>query len=112
MTKQEQINKRVEESLESVEGIARAQAKPFLMTRIRARMNRVGESAWDRAGWFIGKPAVVFAGLCLILFINAMVVLFNGRSGTATTVEQVAQSPNDEFSYTVATIYDIENPQP
>ncbi|HMU71539.1 MAG TPA: hypothetical protein PKL81_07025 [Ferruginibacter sp.] len=112
MKKQEQINKLIEETLESLEGVARAEAKPFLMTRIRARMFRHTESAWDRAGWFIGRPAVLLTGLCLILFINAVVVVFNRQPGKAAPIEQLSQSPNDEFSYTVATIYDIENTQP
>lgn len=112
MNKKENINKLVEDALESVEGIKRAEAKPFLLTRIRARMNKGTESVWERAGWFIARPAVAFAGLCLILLINTMVIVLNNPSGQASVAEQPTQGQTDEFSYTVATIYDFDNTQP
>jgi len=112
MNRQEHINKRIDEAIESVDGIGRAGAKPFLLTRIHARMNKATESVWEKAGWFIGRPAVAFSGLCMIILINVLVVVFNNRSDAAQPTEQVALSPTDEFSYTVATIYDTENTQP
>lgn len=112
MNKQERINRQIEDAMECADGITRAEAKPFLLTRINARMNRATESAWEKAGWVIGRPAVAFTGLCMIILINVMVVVFNSRSDSAASAEQVTQSPTDEFSYTVATIYDTENTQP
>ncbi|HNU86777.1 MAG TPA: hypothetical protein PKJ94_00700 [Ferruginibacter sp.] len=112
MNKKEHINKLVEEALESVDQVSRAEAKPFLLTRINARMNKETESVWEKAGWFIGRPAVAFSGLCMIILINLAVLLFNQPSNTVTPTEQVAQSPTDEFSYSIATIYDTENTQP
>lgn len=102
----------VEAALNSFDGARQAEAKPFLLSRINARMNRTAESAWEKAGWFIGRPAVAFLGLCLIILINALVVVFNKQSNTGTATDQVVQSTTDEFSYTVATIYDFENAQP
>ena len=112
MNKHENMNKLVDEALSSVDDIKRAEAKPFLLTRIHARMNKGTESVWEKAGWFISRPAVTFAGLCMIIVINIMVVLFNGSANSGTVTEQTAQTPADEFSYTVATIYDTENTQP
>lgn len=113
MNKQEHINKLVEEALGSVDNINRAETKPYLLTRIRARMERETESAWEKAGWFIGRPAVAFAVLCMIILVNITVVTFNGTTANpAEATEQVVQSSADEFSYTVATIYDNENTQP
>ena len=112
MNSNENINKLIDEALSSVDDIKRAAAKPFLLTRIYARMNKGAESFWEKAGWFIGRPVVAFAGLCLIILINVMVVMFNGSANSDTVTEQIAQTPADEFSYTVATIYDNENTQP
>jgi hypothetical protein len=112
MNKHENMNKLVDEALSSVDDIKRAEVKPFLLTRINARMNKGTESVWEKAGWFISRPAVAFAGLCMIILINIMVVLLNGSANSGTVTEQTAQSPADEFSYTVATIYDTENTQP
>ncbi len=112
MNRKEHVNKLVEEALDSVDRIQRAAAKPFLLTRINARMNKETESAWEKAGRFIARPAVAFTGLCMIILINAMVFLLNNPSAAETATEQVVQSPADEFSVTVATIYDFENTQP
>ena len=112
MNRNENINKLIDEALSSVDDIKRAAAKPFLLTRIYARMNKGTETIWEKAGWFIGRPAVAFAGLCMIILINVMVVMFNGSANSDTVTEQITQTPADEFSYTVATIYDNENTQP
>jgi len=112
MNKKEHINKLIEGSLISLDNVKRAEAKPYLLTRINARMNKVTESAWEKAGWFIGRPAVAFMGLCMLILINVSVVLFNKPSDTVAVTEQTAQTQADEFSYTVATIYDNENNQP
>jgi hypothetical protein len=67
MNKKEHINKLIEEALNSVDNVKRAAPKPFLLTRIHARMNKGTESVWEKAGWFIGRPAVAFTGLCMII---------------------------------------------
>ena len=112
MNKKEQINKLIEEALDSVDDIGRAEPKPYLLTRIQAKMSRETESFWEKAGWFIGRPAVAFTGLCMIILINTMVIMFNKPSDPDTVADQPAQTQVDEFSYTVATIYDNENTQP
>lgn len=112
MNNKEQVNKLIEDALNSVDDIRRAEPKPFLLTRIHARMSRGTETAWEKAGWFIGRPAVAFTGLCMILLINTMVIIFNKQSNNTAATEQVVQAGADEFSYTVATIYDNENSQP
>jgi len=112
MNKKENIDKLINEALNSVDNVSRATPKPYLLTRIHARMNRSTESVWEKAGWFIARPAVAFTGLCMLILINLAVVVFNGPEAPVTSTEQAAQTQPDEFSYTVATIYDIENNQP
>ena len=112
MNTNENINKLIEEALNSVDNIKRAEVKPFLLTRINARMSKGAESIWEKTGWFITRPAVAFTGLCMILLINGIVIMTNKTSNDVTVSEQVVQNSTDEFSYTVATIYDNENIQP
>jgi len=109
MKGQENINKLIEEALSSVDDAQRAEPKPFLLTRINARMNKGTESVWEKAGWFISRPAVAFTGLCMIVLLNVMVVIFNNTPDSATVAEQTTQTQADEFSYTAVTIYDIDN---
>jgi hypothetical protein len=109
MNKQENINKLIEEALGSVDDAQRAELRPYLLTRIHARMNKGTETVWEKAGWFITRPAVAFTGLCMIVLINIMVVMFNKTLDSPTVADQTAQTQADEFSYTVATIYDNDN---
>ena len=112
MNKQEHINKMIEEALGSVDDVKRAEPKPFLLTRINARMSKGSESVWEKAGWLIARPAVAFTGLCLIVLVNVVVMMNNNNTASAANNTEVAQNTTDEFSSTVATIYDIENTQP
>jgi hypothetical protein len=109
MNKQDKINKLIEEALNSVDDAQRVEPRPFLLTRIHARMNKGTESVWEKAGWFITRPAVAFTGLCMIVLLNIMVVMNNKKSDSATVAEQTVQTQADEFSYTAATIYDNDN---
>ena len=110
MDKRKNLDHLSEEAINSADAIQRATPAPFLFTRINARLNQAPESVWEKAGWFISRPAIAFAGLCLIIFINVFALTYH-RSGNATN-EQVSNSNADEYSYTVATIYDIENTEP
>ncbi len=109
MNPEENINKMIEEALSSVDDVQRAAPKPFLLTRINARMNSGAESVWEKAGWFISRPVVAFAGLCLVILINATVIFYSKTTTPVATTDMVVQNTTDEFYYTVATIYDNDN---
>ena len=112
MNRQKNINKLIEESLNSMDDVKRAEPKPFLFTRINARMNKGRESVWEKAGWFITRPAVALAVVCLVLIINATAIFYNKAETQVATTDVAVQNTADEFSYTVAGIYETENTQP
>jgi hypothetical protein len=108
MNKQEHIDKMTNEALNSVDGANRAAPRPYLFTRLTARMQKPAESAWENAGRFIARPAVVIAGLCMVIAVNALVIVFNNSTSSGNIVAEQQATP-DEFSNTVAAVYDIEN---
>ena len=112
MNRQENINKLIEESLNSMDDVKRAEPKPFLFTRISARMNKDTESVWEKADWFITRPGMALAVICLVLIINATAIFYNKAETQVATTDVAVQNTADEFSYTVAGIYDSENTQP
>lgn len=109
MNKQDNRNKLIEEALNSVDDAQRAEPRPFLLTRIHARMNKGTESVWEKASWFITRPAIAFTGLCMIVLLNIMVVVYNKTPDSTTVADQTAQAQADEFSFTAVTIYDNDN---
>lgn len=109
MNKQERIDKMTDEALNSLDGAERATARPYLFTRLAARMERQNESTWENIGRFIARPAVVIAGLCMIIAINALVIVFNNNSTAANTNVAEQSVTQDEFSTSIASLYDTEN---
>lgn len=112
MNKEQHINKLIEETLNSADDLTRAEPKPYLLTRINARLSKGTDSLWEKASWFVTRPAVAFTGLCMVLLVNAIVLISNKAATPVAATEQVAQNSTDEFSYTVATIYDNDNNTP
>jgi hypothetical protein len=113
MTQKEKIQQEIEKTLESLNGINRAEANPFLFTRIKARMNRKA-NAWDRAISFVSKPLVAVAVLVLVMAINGW--SFFGASTTATAgnygADETLSLPEFENEYKLITStdsYDYEN---
>jgi hypothetical protein len=114
MKNNEHINRLTEEALNSLDGAGRATAKPYLLTRINARMQRQNEkeSSWDNALKFISRPAVALAGLCLIIGINAMVVSYNYPGKTSAAQDEQYASVDEYSSSSIAVLKDIENIEP
>jgi hypothetical protein len=104
------IDKLVQDALNSADGAGRAAARPYLFTRLSAKMQRRQNSRWDAAVSFITRPAVVVAGLCLVAVINIMAVMISD-DGTATVADEQAATAED-YSNSVAVLYDIDSNEP
>ena len=101
MVNQEHIDREVEKTLGSLDGISRAHANPYLFTRIKARMQP--NSIWEQ---FVARPVVAFAALVLVILINAF-VLFNSGSNTTTEQEGIAINDiADEYNLASTSNYD------
>jgi len=105
------IEKLVEQTIDSFDGTKRAEAKPFLLTRIFARMqNRSPQNIWTKAGSLLSTPRVALAGLLVIILINATIIMQYMGSGSNTA--QNTATVKDEFAINMISIYDIENQEP
>ena len=113
MKKPFDINKKVEETLNSLDGIQRAEGQPYLFTRVKARLERGEKNIWETAGSFLARPAVAIAGLCIILAFN-MFFLFQKETGTSSGyAAEGTQVQDDENIFAAATTtYDYENLEP
>ena len=109
MQNKEQIQQEVEKTLESLDGIQRATANPYLFTRIKARLQRNPAGFWSRATGFISRPAVAIAAIVLVISINAF-VLFQSRPDSNPISTQIGQDDEQlfasEYNLSGTTIYD------
>ncbi|MEO6730362.1 MAG: hypothetical protein ABIN01_04040 [Ferruginibacter sp.] len=110
MNRKDQIHKLVEEAIDSIEHIQKASPKPFLLTRIDARLHRKNFSLWEKASWLIARPSFAIPGLVILIMLNVMTVLSNENTSVHISTEQQSGLPaTDDFAYTDPGIYDIEN---
>jgi hypothetical protein len=105
------INKRVEDTLNSLQGIQRAQANPFLYTRVYARLNRP-KGYLEKLALIAGKPAFAFLLLLVVLSTNLIVMLKGSAEASAVKQEQTQFAVADEYHLDVPALYDYENPEP
>ncbi|MEJ7586010.1 MAG: hypothetical protein WKI04_00475 [Ferruginibacter sp.] len=70
------INKFIEEIIDSADNARRAAPLPFLLTRVNAKLTRAKDNVWEKAVGFIGRPAIAISGLLMIL---PSMVMFAGR---------------------------------
>jgi hypothetical protein len=110
MNKQLDIGKKVNETLESLEGIQRAEAAPYFFTRVKARLERDEKNIWETIGSLLARPAIAVAGLCVILALNAFILFTKDTSTSSATVTIQNGLPEEEYILTVASnSYDYEN---
>ena len=114
MKEHRKIEQQVDEAMDSLDGITRAKANPFLFTRVEAKLRQGRRSVWDTVTSYISKPAVALAMLCMVIFSNAVVMYWQSGPGNTTTVTSGDQpiALTEEYSLNVSSFYHDENPEP
>ena len=98
---------KIEEVLNLLDGIKRAEPAPFFYTRVRARLEASRSTIWDRVSTLISRPVIAFAGVLLVLIINLFAIYSNQLSVNNNESTEVASS--DDYSVVSNSFYDIEN---
>jgi hypothetical protein len=109
--KEESIRKKIEEVLNSLDGINRAEPRPFLITRLEARMQSE-KNVWFRLSSFMARPVVAFACICFVLIINAMVIFMTHSPGNFSGQQGNELATTDEYSQVSSNLYEFENTKP
>ncbi len=109
--KDEFINKKIEETMRSMDNMERATPRPFLFTRLEARMESE-KNMWNKVSSFVARPMVAFACICFVLILNAMIIFLSGTSGNSLTQQGSELATADEYSQVSYNLYDFENSKP
>ena len=106
MKNKEQIQREVDKTLDSLDGIQNASANPYLFTRIKSALEKEEKNVWSRALSFISQPSVAFATIIIALFINA-IMLFQSRSAQpSSSSREGEQGFATDYNLADNTIYD------
>ena len=110
--KQDQLDKLVKDTISSFDGAKRAEVKPYLLTRVNARISSMDSEGgfWSWTTGILSRPGIAFTGLLVILIVNIVIILNNTRPGNDST--QNLSSAKDEFAITQVSVYDVENQEP
>lgn len=100
----------IEPILNSLDGIQRAEARPFMHTRVMARLKEES-NFWTRAGSLIAKPAVAVCCLVTILTLNIYLIVDGNNKQQAETVTTAGTESdilqNENFILASNTSYDF-----
>ncbi|MEO8763213.1 MAG: hypothetical protein ABI416_02955 [Ginsengibacter sp.] len=107
---EESINRKIDEVLNSMDSIERAVPRPFLFTRLEARMQN-DKNIWIRLSSFVARPVVAFACICFVLILNAMVIFF-AHSPAVSLAQGNELATTDEYSQLSSNLYEFENTRP
>jgi len=110
MTSKEKIQQEIEQTLQCLDGVKRAEANPFLFTRIKARMDRKA-NVWERTFSFISKPAIAVAIVVVVMAVNGWALWDKSGPGTVETVtsENVSELANEYNVVASVDNYDYDN---
>jgi len=112
--KKDHIDKKISDAMNSLDGISRATASPYLMTRINAGLSKTpATSVWARIISFMSKPAFALMALFFVMLVN-LVIIFSGElnQNNNTTASATSNQGVYEMAINVSSNYDFENQEP
>jgi hypothetical protein len=107
----EKIFKKIEDAMQSIDGIKKASPAPYFFTRLEARMQNE-KNWWIKITEFLAKPSIAFASICLIVMINAIVIFSSSKAKNTASTQNNELASIDEYSQVSATLFEYENVKP
>lgn len=108
---EENINDKIKDALDSLEGMEPASANPFFFTRLEARMQKE-KNSWERISSFVSRPVVAFACIFAVIMINAAVIFSSEKNHNTSTSQNNEIASVDEYSQVSSNFYEFVNTQP
>lgn len=114
MRDKENMERKVEAALTSLDSIQKAGPGPFFFTRVQARLQRQRSNSWERIVSFITRPTVALGGLCIIILLNAVAFYLQPAISNALAVSAPAGESGyaEDYSNVATNFFYDENPEP
>ena len=109
MNKMTDIQKSIDEAMDSILHINRATPQPFFYTRLLARISRQESNYWESISRLVSRPAFAFMTISMVLLLNIFVAV-NETTASSATPELSEVATADDLG--TNSFYDIENVQP
>lgn len=104
------MENKLEQALNSLDGIQRATPRPYFYTRLRARMSKQ-DREWSGIVGLISKPLFAFAVASAVIVVNSW-IFFKSDVTPINAGPPVAAATDipDEYNVAVNTFYNYETP--
>lgn len=109
MSKMTDIQRKIDEAMDSIVGIKRATPTLFFYTRLEARIKKHENNYWERISQVITRPAFAVITVSMVLVLNLFVVI-NETSATTAKPDVSELATADDLG--ANSFYDIENVLP
>ncbi len=97
------IEKKVEATLNSLDGLEKASPGPFFFTRLQVRLLKEQNNRWSSISSFITRPAVAIAGISFIILLNVAALFYQKEHKiTAMLSDQNEITSTDDYNTTVS----------
>jgi hypothetical protein len=109
------IERKVQEAMNSLDGVQKTGPGPFFFTRVQARLQGQRGSGWEKAVSVITRPSIALTGLCLIILLNAVAFYFHPAAGSgALALSAGSNDPGyaDDYGNLATNFFYDENPEP
>lgn len=106
------IQQQINEALQSLDGIAPASPRAYLLTRIQARLSSsTAQSSWETIAQFISRPIVMVASVVFLLSLNLSILVVNHSANNNADEERQTSVvvEEEDFSTAMMPIDNIEN---
>jgi hypothetical protein len=77
MQQNDHIQRQVDLTMDSLDGLGKAETTPFFYTRLMARMEAGTDSIWTRSLALLSRPVVALSILFVFLLINGYLIMSN-----------------------------------
>lgn len=108
MNNEQQILTAIDLTLQSLDGMEKADPKPFLLTRIQYRLNQSPSDAWTRWAQLISRPSIWMGILAAVVSFNVWTMVHNTDTASADNGLGVVE----EYNPTEASFANLETLEP
>jgi hypothetical protein len=109
MNRNTEIQKKVDDVMESLSGIERLEPADFFYTRVQGRLMNQRKNVWESLARTVTRPVFAFASISLIVLVNSFVILSVNASLHKSERSEIAIA--DEYR-SANSFYDLENVMP
>lgn len=102
MNRKEHIDRSVEDTLFSLDGLKRAEPAPFFYTRLMARMEGENATSMERFLALVSRPAFAITTAVIFLLLNGLILSSLFRSRQLNSGEEPGQAMAYEYTHSTS----------